>query len=52
MSNPLRNPNIDYERGWFSVTVQVAHNKSVFGPLQPRFRGPGPLRPAAALIRF
>ena len=31
MSNPLRNPNIDYERGWFSVTVQVAHNKSVFG---------------------
>ena len=31
MSNPLRNPNIDYERGWFSVTFQVAHNKSVFG---------------------
>lgn len=31
MSNPLRNPNIDYERGWFSVTVQVAFNKSVFG---------------------
>ena len=30
MSNPLRNQNIDYERGWFSVTVQVAHNKSVF----------------------
>lgn len=31
MSNPLRNPNIDYEQGWFSITVQVAHNKSVFG---------------------
>ena len=31
MSNPLRNPNINYERGWFFVTVQVAHNKSVFG---------------------
>jgi len=31
MSNPLRNPNIDYERGWFSVTFQVAFNKSVFG---------------------
>ena len=33
MSNPLRNPNIDYERGWFSVTVQVAYNKSVFGAI-------------------
>ena len=33
MSNPLRNPNIDYTRGWFSVTVQVAHNKSVFGAI-------------------
>ena len=33
MSNQLRNPNIDYERGWFSVTVQVAHNKSVFGAI-------------------
>ena len=33
MPNPLRNPNIDYERGWFSVTVQVAHNKSVFGAI-------------------
>ena len=31
MPNPLRNPNIDYGRGWFSVTVQVAFNKSVFG---------------------
>ena len=33
MSNPLRNLNIDYERGWFSVAVQVAHNKSVFGAI-------------------
>ncbi len=33
MSNPLRNPNIDYGRGWFSITVQVAHNKSVFGAI-------------------
>lgn len=33
MSNPLRNPHIDYERGWFSVTVQVAHNKSLFGAI-------------------
>ena len=33
MSNPLRNPNIAYERGWFSVAVQVAHNKSVFGAI-------------------
>ena len=33
MSNPLRNPNIDYGRGWFSVTVQVAHSKSVFGAI-------------------
>ena len=31
MSNPLRNPNINYERGCFFITVQVAHNKSVFG---------------------
>lgn len=31
MSNPLRNPNINYERGWFFITVQVAHNKSAFG---------------------
>ncbi len=31
MSNPLRNKNINYARGWFSITVQVAHNKSVFG---------------------
>jgi REP element-mobilizing transposase RayT len=27
----LRNPNINYERGWFFIAVQVAHNKSVFG---------------------
>lgn len=33
MSNPLRNPNIDYERGWFSVSVQVAHNKSALGAI-------------------
>ena len=31
MSSPLRNPNINYERGWFFITVQVAHNKSAFG---------------------
>lgn len=31
MFNPLRNSNINYERGWFFITVQVAHNKSVFG---------------------
>jgi len=29
--NPLRNPNINYFRGWFFVTFQVAMNKSVFG---------------------
>ena len=34
MSNPLRNPNIGYERGWSSVTVQVALNKSEFGILK------------------
>ena len=28
---PLRNPNINYERGWFFVTIQVAHNKTMFG---------------------
>ncbi len=33
MSNPLRNPNINYERGWFSITVHVAHNKSVVGAI-------------------
>lgn len=29
--NPLRNPNINYYRGWFFVTFQAAMNKSVFG---------------------
>ena len=29
--NPLRNPNINYFKGWFFVTFQVAMNKSVFG---------------------
>lgn len=28
--NPLRNPNINYFKGWFFVTFQVAMNKSVF----------------------
>jgi putative transposase len=28
---PLRNPNINYNRGWFFVTTQVAHNKTMFG---------------------
>ena len=31
MSNPLRNPAINYGDGWFFVTAQVAHNKSQFG---------------------
>lgn len=30
-SAKLRNDNIDYARGWFFVTTQVAHNKSAFG---------------------
>lgn len=29
--NPLRNPNINYRKGWFFITFQVAHNKTVFG---------------------
>ena len=29
--NPLRNPNINYFKGWFFVTMQVARNQSVFG---------------------
>ena len=29
--NPLRNPNINYRKGWFFVTFQVARNKTVFG---------------------
>ncbi len=28
---PLRNPNINYSKGWFFVTSQVAMNKSIFG---------------------
>jgi len=31
MSNPLRNPNINYSDGWFFVTMQVAQNKTMFG---------------------
>lgn len=31
MSNPLRNRNINYADGWFFVTLQVAHNKTMFG---------------------
>ncbi len=27
----LRNPNINYEYGWFFVTTQVAHNKTMLG---------------------
>lgn len=33
MSNPLRNPNIDYTKGWFFITIQVEHNKSIFGAI-------------------
>lgn len=33
MSNPLRNPNIDYTEGWFFITIQVEHNKSIFGAI-------------------
>ena len=29
--NPLRNPNINYFKGWFFVTMQVAKNQLVFG---------------------
>lgn len=28
---PLRHPNINYNKGWFFVTMQVAMNKSIFG---------------------
>ena len=34
--NPLRNPNINYLRGWFFVTFQVAMNKSVFGVISDK----------------
>ena len=29
----LRNANINYSSGWFFVTSQVAHNKSIFGAI-------------------
>ncbi len=29
--NPLRNQNINYRKGWFFVTFQVAHNKTALG---------------------
>jgi len=29
----LRNPHVNYRSGWFFVTSQVAHNKSVFGAI-------------------
>lgn len=29
----LRNANINYRNGWFFVTSQVAHNKSIFGAI-------------------
>ena len=29
--NPLRNPNINYFKVWFFVTMRVAKNQSVFG---------------------
>ena len=29
----LRNPNINYRSGWWSVTVQVAKNKSILGAI-------------------
>ena len=33
---PLRKPNINYFRGWFFVTMQVAKNQSVFGLIGDR----------------
>ncbi len=30
---PLRNEHVNYQWGWFFVTCQVAHNKSVFGAI-------------------
>lgn len=30
---PLRNANINYRNGWFFVTWQTAHNKSIFGAI-------------------
>ena len=29
----LRNPNINYRSGWWSVSIQVAKNKSIFGAI-------------------
>ena len=29
----LRNPNINYSSGWWSVSIQVAKNKSIFGAI-------------------
>ena len=29
----LRNANINYRNGWFFVTWQTAHNKSIFGAI-------------------
>ncbi len=29
----LRSPDINYDKGWFFITFQVAHNKSVFGAI-------------------
>ena len=29
----LRNVNINYRNGWFFVTWQTAHNKSIFGAI-------------------
>ena len=34
--NPLRNPNINYFKGWFFVTMQVAKNQSVFGVISDK----------------
>ena len=34
--NPLCNPDINYRRGWFFITFQVAHNKTVFGVVADR----------------
>ena len=31
--HPLRNRRINYRDGWFFVTFQVAHNKSVLGAI-------------------
>lgn len=31
--NSLRNPNINYRSGWWSVSIQVAKNKSIFGAI-------------------